>query len=78
MGDVDQVIEPYVFVHVHQVFPHHTGTALPNAPILSSTSGAVIARASELTQIVQLAMRRLFSEKLNIVVKAPQDRSTMV
>jgi hypothetical protein len=27
-----------------QIFPHHAGAALPNAPILSSTFGAVIAR----------------------------------
>ena len=44
MGDIDQVVEPYVFVRVHQIFPHHARTTLPNAPILSSTFGAVIAR----------------------------------
>ena len=44
MEDIDQVVEPHVFVHVHSVFPHHARAALPNAPILSSTFGAVIAR----------------------------------
>jgi hypothetical protein len=41
MEDIDQVVEPH---HVHEIFPHHAGAALPNAPILSSTFGAVIAR----------------------------------
>ena len=26
MEDIDQVVQPRVFVHVHQIFPHHAGT----------------------------------------------------